>query len=248
MTRSTRWLDADGPDDADLRAALQDARRGPSAAQLADLSTRLVQHFAAQETSPAPALGRTTRPPRRAVMIVVGVGLALLALTWPRSAMQHRSEPKTATQHRSEPKAEHVKHSPVAAPVAAVPAASPLPMRAVAPVGAGSVRQAAPRARPRVTATSTAPHPSAQDDEVSLLQRAQRSLLARPALALALASDHQRLFPAGLFAEEREAIAIEALQRLHRRAEADARQQLFYRRYPHSTYRQRLEQRSLAAP
>jgi hypothetical protein len=54
--------------------------------------------------------------------------------------------------------------------------------------------------------------------------------------ALEAASRHQREFPRGQMAEEREALAIQALVRLERRSEAEARAARFRRSYPSSVF------------
>jgi hypothetical protein len=110
-----------------------------------------------------------------------------------------------------------------------------------------SVQPAAPkervaRHRKRTLRTDQGAGVSAPtEDELGLLQAANRALLARPAQALELAQKHERQFAQGVFAEEREAIAIEALLRLGRANEAAERHQRFERAFPSSTYRQRLD-------
>lgn len=61
-----------------------------------------------------------------------------------------------------------------------------------------------------------------------------------PAQALAAAAEGDRLFPSGLFATEREAIAISALARLGRRAEARARAEAFITAHPRSHFVERI--------
>jgi len=76
---------------------------------------------------------------------------------------------------------------------------------------------------------------------VRLLERAQDALRNRPAEALALCADHGRRFPNGMLAQERDAIAVEALAKSGNRAGARARLDLFEKRYPGSTHTRRLE-------
>ena len=73
-----------------------------------------------------------------------------------------------------------------------------------------------------------------------MLRRAQAALATQPARALALTSEHQRRFRSGALAEEREALAIEALSRLGRAQEAQRRAALFQRKYPHSVHASRV--------
>jgi hypothetical protein len=62
-----------------------------------------------------------------------------------------------------------------------------------------------------------------------------------PAQALALAAEGSRRFPTGLFAQEREAIAIGALVRLGRVPEARARAAAFVASYPRSAFVERIQ-------
>jgi hypothetical protein len=61
-----------------------------------------------------------------------------------------------------------------------------------------------------------------------------------PAEALALVAEGNQRFAAGLFTQEREAIAIGALVRLGRRGEARARALAFLATYPRSTFAERI--------
>jgi hypothetical protein len=81
----------------------------------------------------------------------------------------------------------------------------------------------------------------AQGSELELLTRARRVLLTAPVRALALADEHERSYPAGAFVQERELLAIDALERLGRKAEAAVRSQRFFVSYPKSAYRKRIE-------
>ncbi|MFO0602017.1 MAG: hypothetical protein U0324_02530 [Polyangiales bacterium] len=98
----------------------------------------------------------------------------------------------------------------------------------------------APDAPPADVAAPTRPRPdprpqSADDDDSALVERARVALLrARPADALAATDEHARRFPRGQFAEEREALAVQALAALGRPAEARRRAAAFHRRFPAS--------------
>jgi hypothetical protein len=78
-------------------------------------------------------------------------------------------------------------------------------------------------------------------EEVALLARARSALATDPAEALALTGEHERTFSRGALAQEREVIAIDALLRLGRRAEARARVDRFHRLYPESTHGRRVD-------
>ncbi|MEO7037484.1 MAG: hypothetical protein ABI548_26255 [Polyangiaceae bacterium] len=72
--------------------------------------------------------------------------------------------------------------------------------------------------------------------EIALLQRANSALKADPATALALATQHRQTFPNGNLAQEREVIAIKALQAMGETEQARAGLASFERAYPHSAH------------
>lgn len=76
--------------------------------------------------------------------------------------------------------------------------------------------------------------------ELSLLSRAQRVLAGSPSRALELTREHEEKFERGMFVQEREVIAIEALVKLGRSSEARARAASFEREYQRSTYLERI--------
>jgi len=91
----------------------------------------------------------------------------------------------------------------------------------------------------------TAPSPirdegSDAEEELRLLREAQDALEGRPRRALAVAGEHARRFPRGMLAQEREVIAIDALVRLGRNAQARARAERFRRRNPESALNERI--------
>ena len=114
--------------------------------------------------------------------------------------------------------------------------ASAAPRAGVEPA-AGSTDPAQP-----VAAEAEAPAAAqAADSELTLLSRAQ-GLLARDAqAALEVMNEHARAYPRGEFAQEREALAIDALRRLGRRQELQTRARAFLQRYPSSPHRDRIE-------
>jgi outer membrane protein assembly factor BamD (BamD/ComL family) len=74
-----------------------------------------------------------------------------------------------------------------------------------------------------------------------LLESAQDALASSPESALSLAERHATRFPHGSLAQEREVIAIEALLRLGRGDAARVRADRFYRAFPRSAHRARIE-------
>jgi hypothetical protein len=86
------------------------------------------------------------------------------------------------------------------------------------------------------------------DQEVSLLERANRALAKSPALALGLADEHARRFPASGMDQEREVIAITALDNLGKTEAAQKRAVRFSRAHPSSVYQGRIDKALAARP
>ena len=76
---------------------------------------------------------------------------------------------------------------------------------------------------------------------MALLRSAHDQLRQAPADALLRCAEHATTYPNGALAEEREVIAVDALLRLARRGEADARARRFRATHPGSAYVQRLD-------
>ncbi len=90
-------------------------------------------------------------------------------------------------------------------------------------------------------ATAAAPMPTEDPLAVEerLMERARRSLSSDPRDALVVVQQHERDFPDGQHAADRDWIAIQALQRLGRTNEARARAETLIARHPRSPYVQR---------
>ena len=73
------------------------------------------------------------------------------------------------------------------------------------------------------------------DAELALFSVRSRSSRAHPAQALS-SPDNARVYPDGVFAQEREMIAIGALLKLHQRPEAIARAERFVQRHADSPH------------
>jgi hypothetical protein len=97
-------------------------------------------------------------------------------------------------------------------------------------------------AEPKQQASTVSSDERAADEEVVLLTRAQYALASNPERALALLEFHRRSHPRGAFAEEREALRLEVLHRLGRVAELRQGAREFFRHYPASPQRARIEQ------
>lgn len=128
----------------------------------------------------------------------------------------------------------------------AVPAPALLPARAEppsAPQAEAPATADVPRAPELSPSGSTSPRrsPVSTLSEADLLGQAQSALAGDPARALALAEQHRSHFAHGVLVQEREVIAVEALARLGRAAEAKARGERFLRVFPSSAHRSKIQ-------
>jgi hypothetical protein len=78
--------------------------------------------------------------------------------------------------------------------------------------------------------------------ESALLESARVALRTDPKRALQLTQEHAKRYPNGLLCQEREVIAIEALNRLGKRDAAKARGAAFEEQFPDSALGPRLQQ------
>jgi hypothetical protein len=163
------------------------------------------------------------------VSMFAAVGVAAL-IGW----LSTRSRPEASPPPPV--RAAHVESPPAVESVAPVPAPPPPPASAAPPSPAAHA--------PRHPAASSA-WPEPPDDriarEIESLARTRAALGTDPAAALALATAGDREFPDGLLGQEREAIAILALDRLGRAAEARDRAGRFLDRYPRGPFTQRIQ-------
>ena len=125
-----------------------------------------------------------------------------------------------------------------ARPAAKLPEPPTLPVEAL-PDAPAPVSPRRPAALPTA---SLAPDPADRERaEVALLDRAQASLPVSPADTLARCDEHGRRFATGTLVQEREVLAIDALLRLGRRDEAEARAARFRQSFPRSGHLRRVE-------
>jgi len=126
-----------------------------------------------------------------------------------------------------------------ASPVSTAPAPSEVELPAASAKGQTSSAAATP---PSVSAPPAAASiASDPEGEVKLLRRAHAELGTDPAEALSLCDAHARRYPRGLLVQESEVIAIDALTRLGRRPEAEARAHRFASTFPTSAHLARIE-------
>lgn len=211
----------------ELRALLERAHQDvPNAAELASLAART-----------APLFG----PPSAATGLGLGAKLGLLALGLSGAVL-------VALGAAQDGAVEDPKTAPVAAPAPdrserpEIPPPPPSePATNVSPPATPSSPEPEAAAPPSVKRAEKPAVRAGGPSEAELLERARRLLGSNPSGALELAQQHRARFRGGVLAQEREVIAIEALRKLGRQAEADARAEAFERSFPNSAHRRKLE-------
>ena len=230
-----------------LAQAVSAARRqGVDADALARVQARALSAVA---SAPPPALATVAGPWARARWSYLGGGVLLLvgALQLlgpaPASAPSPIAIAAAPIQAPSPPAALPAPEPARTLPIDP-PAVAPSLRPSEAPSEALSPRRRSVHPTPSIAAASTpAPElPSTPDaaGELALLRRALAALPSRPTLALELAQQHAREHAHGVFAQEREAIAIDAELALQRTAAAEARVRRFLAAYPRSPHAPRM--------
>jgi hypothetical protein len=237
-----------------LRSWLERAREDAlSPAQLAEL----VQQVERLDAAPRRREHRLDeRPPLskgvlagKGLLLLSGLGIGLIALWFkvrsPTSTASMSAVSTTQFSAKPASAAEAPPPATVSVPKGAEPVASATEPVASATAGAVSGSTAL-RAAAKSSASGVAAPPAPtvaprSTDEFQLLRAARESVASAPARSLALTAEHARLFPNGMLAQEREAIAIDSLLRLGRHAEAEARARRFLARFPTSPYASRIE-------
>jgi hypothetical protein len=189
----------------------------------------------------------------RGVWALAGAGVALVIggavfVLWSPSSPVAPSEPRslaTVAEVAPSPMTAEAAPTPPSAAVVEAPAAPPADQIGSKPAVATPERPARSRAMaPGANTRASASKRGAGGDgvpETALLEQARAALHSRPAEALELTRRHQARFPSGVLAQEREVIAIEALERLGQREAASVRAAAFERRYRGSVHQPRLE-------
>lgn len=218
-----RLLDARSNADVELRQAvaeLQAEQRSFGERKLPELSMRLqaalqIDLSPVKQVEPGPA----ARVPWRLVCLGA-LGTALVAAV----VFHHRSARPEQPVHAENPA------SVAADTPAPVDGPQERPTAAPAPSPAPAANTSLPGAphRPR----AERPQPANPEHELSLLREAQSVLEREPQRSLRLVAQHAREYPRGVFAQEREVLAVAALLRLNRRALASARAKRFLHAYP----------------
>lgn len=117
--------------------------------------------------------------------------------------------------------------------------------RAISTMSTTHARSARAEPQPRTNETRAneasageAPHA----DEIDLLRRARSALAARPREAFRLTEQHRSEYPTGVFTQERDALAVEALLRSGELKLARELAEAFVRRYPSSPHAHRFRE------
>jgi len=242
MTDPTRLIDPDSGSSSEVRALVRAARAElPGEERVESIGARLGPWLGGasggpSHGGPAPGVG-VGGAAIAGLKIATAAKISAIALVTLGVASGGYAEIHSV--HKAPPPVARATPSPA-------PAGLPSVLAGVAP-GAlpDSGAPVAESTPPGPTAPSGAA-PAALDttgeSEVALLQSAQDALAANPLVALSLANHHAARFPRGTLAQEREVIAVEALLRLGRRDEARARAYRFYRAFPRSAHRARIEE------
>lgn len=233
MTR--RLLEyGDGLNDV-LRSALDAEKSSPAspdAARLAKISAGIAERIGAPPPQP-PA-----NPPTGHAAPVASGGLAAKAPFVLLAAATIAGLFAIGSMNGERP-------APVTAPPAttvetAAPIAEPPP--SVPGVSLNDLPSAPPKIGTTAAVKAVArPTEAPTQEEIALIGRAHDVLRADPHGALALCKEHETKFAGGHFAQERDAVAIEALLYLNRRDEAKRRFAEFDNKYPSSSHRAHLE-------
>ena len=224
-----RWSDGAGAPPG-LASLLARAKRDvASEAQLSELLARV--NAVVEAPSPAPSAPASTRRfwlATGGLIVGLGIGAGVYLTRAPTPAVSPVVSGLASAPLLVAPSSERAPSAASTPPAPAAPANdAPAPLTR------------APSANKHSAAPTAIAHDAAAT-EALLLERARSALATNPAQSLALAQRHAAEFPHGLLTQEREVIAISALRRLGRTAEADARAARFDARFPKSVHQPKL--------
>jgi hypothetical protein len=217
-------------------------RDEPSARQLADLAQRLAGAFEPGPGSPTPRgsslLAKLGVAGGLAALLAGGVLVAYRRVPQPVQSPEPSAlaSAKVSELGRSAP-------TPISAPPADAVVAQNVDAAANSsrgdaaspPTKSGGESLRPPRGSASGLGDLEAP------SEARLLEQARKVLGTAPVAALLLTEEHAARFPHGALVQEREVIAVEALRRLHRTAEADRRAAAFAKAFPGSAHQRMVE-------
>jgi hypothetical protein len=222
---------------AELASAIRTLRSDDGSSAMAEA---LAQRLATKLGQSALA-GATGTPAAHSSWLVAIVGLSLVGAVFMGPSVP--SDPSKAPMFRTKVTApgSWFAAQSLAPRMAAQPslAESPAPLPLQTPPAARRARRAHGAAALQPMAAKPAlPQPAA---ELELLRRSQAVLHRDPSAAFELAERHASEYPQGVFAQEREILAIEALLKQHKRALAFARAKQFVDRFRGSPYAFRIQ-------
>jgi hypothetical protein len=250
MENPRRLFEADEAP-AELRGWLRQAQQDASSPAEVE---QLVRSVECQMAAPAatvsgfrPMRGSRTTAKVLAALLAVGLGGG----GWYLASQSSSSEPAPAELQLAKPQDPVVHAVPPTPEPPVAPAATSdeqaLPPIMVKPRHLAHLRSRGSREGDTVHPTPVAA-PTAEGaterspgDEFALLRAARQAIEDRPERALALTSQHARLFPAGMLSQERETIAVEALVKLGRASQAQTRAHAFLAAHADSPYKSRVE-------
>lgn len=245
-------------DDAELSAAIGAARRRvPSRDRMSAMAGRLAQLGVAVPPEFRPELTASEMPAAvtasgavsKGTVVALGVaGAALIGVfAWIGLGSGTQPPPVVVTQApaRTTPALPAPNAVGDSAPrmetAGTTPAESELPSPAAVPPVEATARAGSSAASVPGRKVGEA---SPQVSEIDLLKRARTALSSEPSQSLQLVEKARQSFPRSSFGQEREFIAISALYKLGRRAEAGARERAFRERHPRSAYLPQLDRLS----
>lgn len=128
------------------------------------------------------------------------------------------------------------------APEGQTPPATVLPETPAVDVSQAGAEASLAAREPAPKTQATLGPSKAPPSELRLLTQARDQLGKNPQQSLALCREHQRRYPQGQLAQEREVLMIEALTRLRRDQEASQRRNQFGKTFPDSPHQSRVKQ------
>ncbi len=234
MSDPVRWKQGGGaPGDLDALLRRAPGPRAMSAAERARTAARVAQ-------VPV-ALGAGAGWAAWAKGIAVAAGLGVAGLAGYELAHDHSTSivaPLQRLPFAAPPRAAHAAGSPRggSALVARVPAVPDPP--------SSSIARGQPRSLAHTAPPLDSPSPATDADELlreaELLEKARADISRDPASSLRSLDQHREGFGDGQLTAERELLAIDALARQGRSAEARARADAFLARFPSSPYADRV--------
>jgi hypothetical protein len=237
-----RHLDPNSRAPADLRDMLRAARQdGPYGEQMARMLSRVTLGAGPLSNGVPPSSGIA---PSSVVKIAAGVLVAAVAAVVFKGFIDSRSNSSATSTDLPTRSLEQRIDDPK-------PSSTPLPREGAATESDRSTvsgpieTHKLDNRKARKIATVSPSNTTSQTEinqELALLREARKALPQAASRALMLTEKHRLDYPNGEFEQEREAIAIESLLRIGYRNRAESRAALFYKRFPASAYRHRIEQ------